>query len=213
MIGAVPYASIYVYSPQGGGIVSERSRLLLALLKADDLKFIAKYAARVRQQAESSTLQDFFSSSDCLMPVPRSMPQPVGVVSVTEHLAVALVREGIGQRVLPLLKRKWAVPKSATAPVGKRPTVKRHYDSLGVEFRCIEADSLVPKRIMLIDDVITKGRTLLAAATRVREVFPSAAISAFALVRTMGLIAGVDCLLKPALGEIRWKAGDALRSP
>lgn len=213
MIGAVPYASIYVYSPQGQGIVSERSRLMLALLKADNVKFIPKYAARVRQQAESSTLQEFFSNAECLMPVPRSAPQPMGVLSVTEHLAGALVREGIGQRVLPILKRKWAVPKSATAPVGKRPTVKRHYESLVVELCGVEACAQLPERIMLVDDVITKGRTLLAAATRVREVFPGVAISAFALVRTMGLITGVDCLLEPALGEIRWAEGDALRSP
>jgi hypothetical protein len=59
----------------------------------------------------------------------------------------------------------------------------------------------------------TKGRTLLAAASRVHEAFPSAQIRAFALVRTMGMSSGVQQLLDPCLGEIRWKAGDACRSP
>lgn len=59
----------------------------------------------------------------------------------------------------------------------------------------------------------TKGRTLLAAAARVREAFPNAQIRAFALLRTMGFLAGVDHLLDPALGEIRWQHGDARRIP
>jgi hypothetical protein len=59
----------------------------------------------------------------------------------------------------------------------------------------------------------TKGRTLLAAASRVHEAFPCAQIRAFALVRTQGLISGVQQLLDPCKGEIRWRAGDAHRSP
>jgi hypothetical protein len=59
----------------------------------------------------------------------------------------------------------------------------------------------------------TKGRTLLAAASRVHEAFPCAQIRAFALVRTMGMISGVQKLLDPCKGEIRWRAGDAHRSP
>jgi hypothetical protein len=58
----------------------------------------------------------------------------------------------------------------------------------------------------------TKGRTLLAAASRVHEAFPCAQIRAFALVRTMGF-SGVQQLLDPCKGEIRWRAGDAHRSP
>ena len=59
----------------------------------------------------------------------------------------------------------------------------------------------------------SKGRTLLAAASRVHEAFPGVQIRAFALVRTMGLIPGVQQLLDPCKGEIRWRSGDAHRSP
>jgi len=106
------------------------------------------------------------------------------------------------------LRRVRAVRKSATAAPGERPTVKLHYESF-----CIERPAIAPERIVLIDDVITKGRTLLAAATRVHEAFPCAQIRAFALVRTMGLIPGVQQLLDPCKGEIRWKSGDAHRTP
>jgi hypothetical protein len=59
----------------------------------------------------------------------------------------------------------------------------------------------------------TKGRTLLAAASCVHEAFPGAQIRAFALLRTMGLISGIQRLLDPCKGEIRWRSGDAHRSP
>jgi hypothetical protein len=86
--------------------------------------------------------------------------------------------------------------------------VSVHYESF-----VLEAPPIVPNRIVLIDDVVTKGRTLLAAASRVHEAFPGSQIRAFALLRTMGLIPGVQRLLDPCTGEIRWKAGDAHRSP
>ena len=59
----------------------------------------------------------------------------------------------------------------------------------------------------------TKGRTLLAAASRVQEAFPQARIRAFALVRTMGFIFGINQLLDPCKGVIRWRFGDAQRRP
>ena len=59
----------------------------------------------------------------------------------------------------------------------------------------------------------SKGRTLLGAATRVREALPDAEIRAFALMRTMGLVAEVGQLLEPCQGEIRWAGEDAHREP
>jgi len=119
-----------------------------------------------------------------------------------------LVNEGLGRTAWPGLHRVRAVRKSATAAPGNRPTVGVHYASFS-----IERSPMPLEKVVLIDDVITKGRTLLAAASRVHEAFPQAHISAFALVRTMGLIPGVPQLLDPCKGEIRWKAGDAHRSP
>jgi predicted amidophosphoribosyltransferase len=214
MMRKVAFASCYVYSPCGSCPSSERSRLLRALLKAGDARFIFKYAVRVRQQAsDCSALAGFFESSDVLVPVPGSEPRPPSAfnsMSVTEHLAAALVREGLGQCAWAGLQRVCAVNKSATAAAGKRPTVGRHYDSFAIE--CV---SQFPgaAQIVLIDDVVTKGRTLLAAASRLHEAFPRAHIRAFALLRTMGLIPDVDQLLDPCVGEIRWKGGDAHRNP
>jgi len=209
VIRAIEYASCYVYSPTGTGAVCERSRLLRTLLKAGDAGFMLKYALRVRQQVtDSPPLAGFFGTSDVLVPVPGCVPCMAGGLWTANHLAVALVNEGLGGAAWPGLRRVHAVRKSATAAPGERPTVNLHYDSF-----LIEQPVIPPERIVLIDDVVTKGRTLLAAASRVHEAFPGAQIRAFALVRTMGLIPGVRQLLDPCKGEIRWRFGDAHRSP
>jgi predicted amidophosphoribosyltransferase len=215
MIRAVRFASCYVYSPFGSCETSERSRLMCALLKAGDTRFIFKYAVRVRQQAtDYSGLTGFFDAADILIPVPRSVPGNRDGMSVTQHLAEALVREGLGRCAWSGLRRVRAVRKSATAAPGKRPTVGKHYDSFAIE--CADLLPILssgPGQIVLIDDVVTKGRTLLAAAARIHETFPHTPIRAFALLRTMGLIPEVNQLLDPCVGEIRWRAGDAHRNP
>jgi hypothetical protein len=209
VIRALAYASCYVYSPGGTGAICERSRRLLGLVKSGNAAFMFKYALRVRQQAEvSPLLTGFFDATDVLVPVPGSAPCVAGSMWTAEHLAIALANEGLGRASWAGLRRVRAVPKSATAAPGERPTVNLHYESFVVEHQ-----TMTPEGILLIDDVVTRGRTLLAAASRMHEAFPSARIRAFALVRTMGLVSCVQRLLHPCKGEIKWRAGDAHRSP
>jgi hypothetical protein len=211
----VTFASCYVYSPCGSNAASERSRQLRALLKSSDAHFIFKYAVRVRQQVtDTSPLTGFLCPSNVLVPIPGSARTGTGTVSVAEHLAMALLEEGLGLGMWRGLHRIRTVRKSATAAPGARPTVANHYDSFAIEEAAgLEEVTTLPQRVVLIDDVVTKGRTLLAAATRVQEALPSAEIRAFALLRTMGFIQGIDRLLDPCVGEIRWRAGDAHRNP
>lgn len=208
MIGALTFASCYVYSPTGRGLICARSRLLRTLLKEGDARFMIKYAAQVREQARmSARLGGFFLADDILIPVPRSAPK-TGGTWVAAELAQALVQQGLGALTWPGLRRISAVPKSATSAHGARPSIASHYDS----FR-MEPPAFHPARVVLIDDVVTRGRTLLAAASRVREAVPGAEVRAFALLRTMGRVAGVRHILDPCRGEIRWMGGDARRSP
>jgi hypothetical protein len=67
--------------------------------------------------------------------------------------------------------------------------------------------------IVLVDDVITKGRTLLAAALRLQVDLPPAEIDAFALVRTLGFTVELHRLTEVCHGCVRWVAGDARREP
>jgi hypothetical protein len=208
MIERIAFASCYVYSPAGDGAICARSRLLRALLKDADARFMIKYAVRVHQQAEPpALLAGFFLADDVLVPVPRSAPKVGGTWAAAE-LAQALVQQGVGSATWLGLHRIRAVRKSATAAKGCRPSVARHYDSFQ-----LEPPALRPQSVVLIDDVITKGRTIFAAAARLREAFPDAQIRAFALLRTAGPMSDIKTLLEPCRGEIRWLAGDARRIP
>jgi predicted amidophosphoribosyltransferase len=209
MLRSVPFAACYIYSPLGAGPLSQRSRLLRSLLKSRDLRFLSIYAERVhREVLAQPCLAEFFAAAPVLVPVPGSSPRSRGRGSVTEALAAALYAQGLGSAVWPGLHRASAVPKSATCPACKRPTTAVHYESFEVE-----STTPVSAELLLVDDVVTKGRTLLAAATRLQEAFPNARIRAFALLRTMGMVAGVEQLIAPCVGQIRWRAGDAQRSP
>jgi hypothetical protein len=207
MIERVDFASCYIYSPAGDGAICARSRLLRALLKGADARFMIKYAVRVHQQTEPpALLAGFCLSNDVLVPVPRSAPKVAGAWAAAE-LAQALVQQGVGGATWLGLRRIRAVHKSATAARGCRPSVVRHYDSFQ-----LEPPVLRPQGVVLIDDVITRGRTLFAAAVRLSEAFPDARIRAFALLRTSGF-ANIKNLFEPCRGEIRWIAGDARRIP
>lgn len=90
---------------------------------------------------------------------------------------------------------------------GDRPSVREHYESFAVA-----SAPIALHRIVLIDDVITRGRTLLAAAARMQAAFAHADIRAFALIRTLGVGQAVTQLIEPCHGVVRW-AGDARREP
>jgi hypothetical protein len=208
VIDGVAFASCYVYSPAGSSAICARSRLLRALLKEGDAHFMMKYAVRVREQMKpSSVLAGFFLAGDVLVPVPRCAPK-LGGIWAASQLAQALVQEGVGSAMWPGLQRICAVAKSATAAKGSRPSVARHYES----FR-MEPSELRPASVVLIDDVVTRGRTLLAATARLREAFPEAQIRAFALLRTLGYISDLHGMIEPCRGQIRWMKGDAQRTP
>ena len=212
MINAISYASCYVYSPTGICDASVRSRLLCSLLKSGNARYLQKYAARVRQEAaELPNFADFFGASCVLVPVPGSSPPSGDIPWISAHLAGEFARQGLGNVAWNALRRVRPVRKSATAPAGRRPTVDKHYDSFAIYAAAVP--DVPAAQILLIDDVVTKGRTLLAAAMRVQEAFPDARIRAFALLRTMGLAAEVQRLLQPCVGEIRWRGGDAHRVP
>jgi hypothetical protein len=109
---------------------------------------------------------------------------------------------------VPCLQRVRAVPKSAFAVSGSRPKPIDHYESIvGTKMIADRAE------LCLVDDVITKGATLLAAASRLRETYPQSRVVAFALVRTLGFVEDIERIVEPALGTITLRSGEAVREP
>jgi len=213
----VAFAACYVYSPRGRGAIAAGSRVLRARLKSGDPDWLARYAARVRRLAAGSgRYAGFFGPDVVLVPVPRSRPIVPGAVWTAERLAVELARLGLAGSVWSALYRCVPVRKSATSLAGDRPTVAEHYRSLAAGEpldSCGSDHPVSPGRLLLVDDVVTKGRTLLAAAVRLRELYPATEVRAFALARTMGFVRGIEHLVTPCEGTIWWNGDDARRQP
>ncbi len=208
------FYSCYIYSPRGDGYCCELSRQLCWRLKLADPTSLAAFAAHVREQtARDERFARLFASPSVLVPVPGSCPsegKQTGSTWAAEQLTFALHGVGLGQSIWTGVRRIIPVRKSATALNSDRPRVPQHFDSFAI---AAPAPKPTPSRIILVDDVITKGRTLFAAAIRLQESFPNADIRAFALVRTMGFLRSLGHCLDPCQGVIRWAGDDARREP
>jgi adenine/guanine phosphoribosyltransferase-like PRPP-binding protein len=77
----------------------------------------------------------------------------------------------------------------------------------------VERVLVPPERITVVDDVVTKGATLLAAASRLAEAFPNAEVLAFAILRTMGRVGNIEKIVDPCRGELIWRGSDVDRQP
>ncbi len=212
------FGSFLVYSPRGSGETSVRSRGVVHSIKTDgagpaDERMIEYAVRRLVEALEGSAacLTPLFRLRPLLVPMPPSAPVLPGGLWVPRRICEALVARGLGARAAPLLARRYAIPKSAYAARGERPTVRVHRDSLEVR----GARALSAEPILLVDDVVTKGAAIMGAAEAISTAMPACEITAFALVRTMGLVADIENLVEPCVGTIRISgtAGDLRREP
>lgn len=161
--------------------------------------------------AGAACLAPLFRARPILVPVPPSAPVLAGGLWIPRRICEEMRARGLGTDVVPLLRRRHAIPKSAYAPPGKRPTLRTHEDSLELS----GAPPMAAERLLLVDDVVTKGAALLGAASVLSAAMAGCELSAFALVRTMGLVPDVERLVDPCLGKVaRTPDGlDAHREP
>lgn len=205
----LPFATCYIYSPKGESDISQRSRQLCARVKSGSTAWLKSYATTVHQEAfHGQILGELFTKKSLLVPIPEFRSSGKVTVWPARRLALSLHETGLGEEVWTGLRRISSVEKSSSAWMWERPTVQQHYQSFAVT-----PSSKAAKHILLIDDVITKGRTLAAAAMRMQHAFPKADIQAFALIRTMGFIQDVPRLFEPCQGVIHWNGEDAYRAP
>lgn len=209
MHSEVRYGALLAYSPRGQSEISKRSRDVCYKIKNGDPETLALAGLRLQEHvAQLDILAPFFGANVTLVPVPRSAPLVAGALWPAEKICQAILNHGLAERVVPALERTEAVPKSAHAAPGERPSVSRHYESLNAHARVDVGD-----RILLIDDVMTKGATAIAAVSRLAECYPTADIALFAAIRTMGLVPEIERILDPTAGVIRLDGGAVDREP
>ena len=167
---------------------------------SDACKYIARHFVPSRPQ-------DFLGPMVTLVPMPRSSLVAQNFLWPSRILAEALVKEGLGRDCQPLLHRMTAVRKSSTASPGERPGPEEHYES----FRALSVTSR-PRTVTVVDDVMTRGATMLAAVSRLRESLGDVSVRGFAFVRTTSFDP-VTAIAAPALCKITFAHGVLRRNP
>lgn len=204
------FAALLQYSPDGKDPASEASREHMRRIKRGSPAHIERIGLRAAEWASTGAMAAFFGEGTLLVPVPRSKPfKDTGALWPAMRIAEELARRGLGLDVLPLLERKEPIEKSALQRVGsKRPGPEDHIRTITV------GDALRAgcARVVLVDDVITRGATLLACATVLERALPATEILAFAAVRTM-TGAEIEQMLTPVTGTIRLAGGHLHREP
>ncbi|MBL8144457.1 MAG: hypothetical protein JNM38_25300 [Acidobacteria bacterium] len=138
----------------------------------------ADIAAAAVVKHGTGPLLDLFHGTVTLIPVPRSGLTKDHSLWPARLLCDALNRKGIGVNTVRALSRTTAIRKSATSP--DRPTVQEHVASLHAQ-----ASVDVEDVVVLVDDVVTRGSTILGCAWRLADVMPKVTIRAFAFARTL----------------------------
>lgn len=200
MISRLSFATPFVYSTKGISDVSRKSRELRDRIKKNDIQLFQQIAQYVEELGGGGTFPGFFGSDVTLVPMPGHAPLAPGAISTADRIAQALAARGLGA-VSSLVKRVVRVTKSAWARGSDRPRANQHFESMAVERSLIR-----PRRVVLIDDVVTRGATFLGAASRVQSEIADAEIKAFALMRaiTDGEIEGIRA---PVVGVIDLDGG------
>ena len=181
MLRDVYCGSCLVYQPQGrgGGDRGKKSQDYCYAVKRGDRASIAKIAAHIARHRNKDGIDGVLGNDAVLVPMPRSAPFTRDALWPARMVAEALVRESLGAFVLPLLERAVAVQRSSTAAPGKRPRAVAHLRSFQV---LPPVDP--PNRIVIVDDVVTSGATMLAAISAVFDAIPGLPPLGFALFRT-----------------------------
>ena len=166
-------------------------------------------AAQIKQEIDQLPFRPFFGRDVALVPIPKSSLITNDALWVPDRLALALQKSGLGNRQR-LLTRVSPVNRSSTSAPKDRPSPTQHYNSFSVN-RALE----VPEQIVLVDDIITRGHTLMGAAWRIQEVYPYKLIFGFAAMRAISRIVEFKDLYHPVVGTVSYRSGeeDCVRRP
>lgn len=205
------FAAYFSYTPRPTTEEQRRAKTQTFALKTDAMHKdgLCQSASMVRQMTKNPNkiIQQWFGSRPTLVPIPRSSLTNAGDLWVSERIATAMVQEGLGGKVGSCLKRATSVPKSAYCSPPDRPKTRRHYSSFSVEALTDSND------LVLVDDVVTRGATMLGAANRLADRFPNARIRSFALVRTQSNPLNFTNFVAPVQGTITLYGDETRREP
>lgn len=201
-LSTIQFGSLWAYSPRGSTLDERRSRTMVYNLKQDikrqDGLLMSEYVANgIKNDLKKLPFADFFNARPIIIPTPNSSLTKANTLWVSQHLATAFVKYGLGEQVSSCLHRTKSIRKSHTSSNKDRPKAQEHYDSMSVQKELSE-----PTEILLVDDIITRGATLIGAANKLADAFPTANIRVFAIIKTISDSSHFNKIYDPCVGEI-----------
>lgn len=194
-------SSFLVFNPKNRfpeSDLAKKSHALCMSAKAQTQQWMERnrVAERLAGYLGSAIPRSHFPENATLVPIPGHAPlsDPKGHWTARD-ICTELVANGLADQCLELVVRRTKVNKSAFSKPDERPTWETHYDS----FR-VESDMSAGDNIILVDDVLTRGATLIGAATRLRKAFPRCSVYAFCLFQTWS--DEVTSIIYPLFGDI-----------
>lgn len=214
-LSEIEFGAFLSYSPQGNSEDQLRSRTAMRKLKDDEhvespKVLMSDYIADgIRRDIEKLPFSGCFTKNSILVPAPNSSLTGSGTLWIPQRLAEALVRKGLGRSVETCLRRIKPLRKAAKSSPKNRPKAIEHCNSMDVQRPLYEIDE-----ILLVDDVVTRGATLLGAANRLADAYPKARIRAFAGMRTISNPLEFVNIVDPIMGKITLGGdGNTFRRP
>lgn len=193
----LPFATFANYHSRANSDEAVRSRKLCGAVKSGARGTLEGLADRLLS-ADAEAIRASIAEDRYLVPIPGSGKTTPGNFWGPKTICDVLHSKGIGCGVLPILERATGVQKSAFAAPGDRPTIQTHFDSMTADI-----DLSTPTQITLVDDVITKGATMMAAAKLIWSKQPNATIYGFAVFRTRNLDPDIDSVVAPSFGSLK----------
>ncbi|MDH5431106.1 MAG: hypothetical protein OEW78_04395 [Nitrosopumilus sp.] len=211
-ISEIKFGSLLTYTPRGSEPNHSESRTVMRNLKNDVvLKSGILMSERIAQMIKSNLndypFSDYFNENTILIPTPKSSLPQKDDLWVPQRITSALAKNGLGKNE-ECLFRETPLPRSSKVSAPNRPKASQHYDSMRIRELLFK-----PKEIILVDDVITRGATVLGAANRLAEAFPDANIRVFAVMRTISNSNEFSNFIDPCIGTVSLIGIDASRRP
>ena len=217
-ITQLEFGSYLTYASHGDSAKILESQEFMRVLKKDGLVqhppnpptvVSERIAQRIKQNMAELPFSSFFRPNSILVPAPKSSLMMPNTLWVPERIAAAMVKVGIGKAVAPYLVRDTPVAKAAYCKPCDRPTAQQHYESMSVQGHISEQDEII-----LVDDIITRGSTLIGSANRLADAFPNCRIRAFGAMRTISNPGDFENIIAPCIGTIELsQSGDTFRRP
>ena len=149
---------------------------------------------------DSDDLRKFFGNDSTLVPAPKSAPLVKNAIWPPNEISKKLIALGLGREIIPILHRTKSVPKSAfQSGAEERPTKKLHCETIACQ---TPNDSVFPiDKVIIVDDVLTQGRTTYACYEKILERYPNSEIKVFTLIR-WNSFTNMTQFVSPTYGEI-----------